>query len=168
MATRTPPRAKPRRTSRSVEPAPRASSSGRWLVKSEPEVYPWSRLQSEGTVVWDGVRNYAARNHLRAMRVEDLVLFYHSNEGRQIVGVARVLREAFADPTAPGEDWSAVELGPVRPLARPVGLDQLRASPSLAGLMLLRQPRLSVMPLSLDEFAAIMRLGEDAPSSTGA
>ncbi len=168
MASRTPSRAKPRRSSGSVEPATRALPSGRWLVKSEPEVYPWSRLHAEGSVVWDGVRNYAARNHLRAMRVDDLVLFYHSIEGRQIVGVARVLREAFADPTAPGEDWSAVELGPVRSLARPVGLDRLRASPSLAGLMLLRQPRLSVMPLSLDEFAEILRLAEAAASPTGA
>jgi predicted RNA-binding protein with PUA-like domain len=166
MATRSATRAKSRGR---AEVAPtRSAPSGRWLVKSEPEVYSWSRLQAEGRVVWDGVRNFAARNHLRAMRVGDLVLFYHSNEGREVVGVTRVLREAFADPTAPGEDWSAVELGPVRALPRPVGLDRLRATPALAGIMLLRQPRLSVMSLSLEEYEAILRLGEDLVPSKGA
>src|SRR5882762_8258428 len=93
-----------------------------WLVKSEPDVYSWDKLKAEKRAVWDGVRNFEARNNLRAMKQGDLVLFYHSNEGKEIVGVAKVSREAYPDPSAAGEDWSAVELVPVKALTRAVTL----------------------------------------------
>src|SRR4051812_11016473 len=96
-----------------------------WLVKSEPSKYPFSQLVAEGRTHWDGVRNYEARNNLRAMKARDLVLFYHSNEGKEVVGIARVAREAYQDPTT-DEDWSVVDLEPVCALAQPVGLAALR------------------------------------------
>jgi predicted RNA-binding protein with PUA-like domain len=100
-----------------------------WLVKSEPSVYPWSKFVAEGRAVWDGVRNFEARNNLRAMKTGDLALFYHSNEGKSVVGIARVTREAYADPTTDG-DWSVVDLEPVKPLARPVTLDGAHDAPA--------------------------------------
>jgi predicted RNA-binding protein with PUA-like domain len=134
-----------------------------WLIKSEPYKYSFDQLVSDGRATWDGVRNFEARNNLRAMKAGDLCLYYHSSEGKAIVGVARVVREAYPDPTAKGEDFSAVEIEPVRPLARPVALDELRASSVLAKMTMLRRPRLSVVPVTDKEFAAVLELAKRAP-----
>jgi predicted RNA-binding protein with PUA-like domain len=134
-----------------------------WLIKSEPSTYSFERLVADGHAVWDGVRNFEARNNLRAMKKGDLCLYYHSNEGKAVVGVARVSRAAYPDPTAPGEDWSVVEVEPVRALARPVELDELRAHPLLSNMMMLRRTRLSVVSVTDDEFAVILDLGKKKP-----
>ena len=126
-----------------------------WLVKSEPSVYPWSKLVDDGVAVWDGVRNFEARNNLRAMKKGDLVLFYHSNEGKAVVGVARVKREAYQDPTTK-EDFSAVDLEPAKALAREVTLDEMRGIPALSKMVLLRKSRLSVSPVTKAEFEAVL------------
>ena len=107
-----------------------------WLVKSEPSVYPWQQLVKEGRTAWTGVRNFEARNHLRAMRQGDLCLYYHSNEGKAVVGVARVLTAAGPDPTAPGEDWASVDVAPLVALAEPVTLSAIKATPALADMQL--------------------------------
>ncbi len=130
-----------------------------WLVKSEPDVYSFQQLVADGVTRWDGVRNYQARNYLRAMRVGDLCLFYHSNTGLEVVGIARVSREHYPDPTATKGDWSAVEVEPVRALERPVPLSEIKAHPELQQVGLVRHPRLSVMPLTEQEFALLLRLG---------
>jgi predicted RNA-binding protein with PUA-like domain len=134
-----------------------------WLIKSEPYKFSFDQLVADGRAVWDGVRNFEARNNLRAMKKGDLCLYYHSNEGKAVVGVARVSREAYPDPTAAGEDWSVVEVEPVRPLARPVELEELRASKVLAKMMMLRRPRLSVVPVADEEFAAVLDLSKKKP-----
>lgn len=126
-----------------------------WLVKSEPSVYPWSRLVTEGSAVWDGVRSFEARNNLRAMKKGDLLLFYHSNVGKEIVGVARVKREAYQDPTT-DEDWSVVDLEPLKPLARPVTLEEMRGMKALSGMALLKKSRLSVSPVTKGELDAVL------------
>jgi predicted RNA-binding protein with PUA-like domain len=131
-----------------------------WLAKSEPSTYSWDDLVEDGSTCWDGVRNAEARNHLRAMRKEDRVLFYHSQRGKQVVGVARVTREAYPDPTTDDERWLVVDLAPVRPLARPVGLAEIKDDPKLAGIPLVKQSRLSVMPLPKQAFDRILRMGE--------
>jgi predicted RNA-binding protein with PUA-like domain len=131
-----------------------------WLAKSEPSTYSWDDLVEDGSTCWDGVRNAEARNHLRAMRKEDRVLFYHSKRGKQVVGVARVTREAYPDPTTDDERWLVVDLAPVRPLARPVGLAEIKDDPALAGIPLVKQSRLSVMPLPKQAFDRILRMGE--------
>ncbi|NDA25491.1 MAG: EVE domain-containing protein [Verrucomicrobia bacterium] len=131
-----------------------------WLVKQEPSTYPFSRFLKEKKVVWDGVRNYQARNFLRGMRKGDRVLYYHSVDERAVVGTAKVSRTAFPDPTAPqGEDWTSVELTVDRPLKNPVTLDQLKADPRFRDLLLLRQSRLSVMPVSPKLFQALLKMG---------
>jgi len=130
-----------------------------WLVKSEPEAYSWDDLVRDGKTGWTGVRNYAARLHLKAMRVGDEVLFYHSVEAKSVVGLARVTKTAFPDTTADEEGWVAVELAPVKPLAKPVTLAQIKAEVSLKEIGLVRQGRLSVMPLKPAEFAKIIKLG---------
>ena len=130
-----------------------------WLVKSEPEAYSWETFVKEKRAAWTGVRNFQARNNLRAMKRGDLVLFYHSVLGKEIVGVARVEKEAYVDPTAKEGDWSCVDLMPVKPLARPVTLDQLKTDPSLASMALLKQSRLSVTPVTPAEFRRIVDLG---------
>ena len=132
--------------------------SSRWLVKSEPETYSFAHLERDGGTVWDGVRNNAAALHLKAMKAGDEVLFYHSGEGKAVVGVARVTREAFPDASDPAGRFVAVELAPVRSLARPVSLAQMKAEPALAGMVMLRQSRLSVSPVSHAEWAAILAL----------
>jgi predicted RNA-binding protein with PUA-like domain len=126
-----------------------------WLVKSEPSTYSWSKLVKEGTAVWDGVRNFEARNNLRAMKKGDVVLFYHSNDGKDVVGVARVKREAYQDPTTK-DDWSVVDLEPVKPLARSVSLDEMRGIKALANMSLLKKSRLSVSPVTKDELDAVL------------
>ena len=132
-----------------------------WLVKQEPSTYPFSRFLKEKKVVWDGVRNYQARNFLRQMAKGDRVLYYHSVDERAVVGTAKVFRTAFPDPTAPqGEDWTSVELSVDRPLKIPVTLDQLKADRRFRDLLLLRQSRLSVMPVPPKIFQAIVKLGD--------
>jgi predicted RNA-binding protein with PUA-like domain len=134
---------------------------GVWLVKSEPATYSWEDLQRDRRTRWDGVRNFEARNNLRAMRQNDLVLYYHSGEGKAIVGIAKVVKTAYPDPTATeGDDWSAVDLAPVKPLARPVTLAELKADKSLAELGLVRKPRISVVGLRPAELGRILQLAE--------
>ncbi len=129
-----------------------------WLVKSEPSAYSWERLLREGKVIWDGVRNYAARNNLRNMKQGDQVLFYHSNEGLAVTGIAKVSREAFQDPGTK-EDWSAVELVPFKTLKKPVTLSVIKSDKRLQNIYLVRQGRLSVMPLEKEAFVIITTLG---------
>ena len=131
-----------------------------WLVKQEPEKYPWAQFVKDKGTYWDGVRNYQARNNLRAMRKGDLVLFYHSVSEKAVVGVAKVTREAYADPTAKEGDWSVVDLKPIKAMAAPVTLAQIKAEPKLAGMGLLKQSRLSVSPLSAAEFKRVLQLGK--------
>jgi predicted RNA-binding protein with PUA-like domain len=130
-----------------------------WLVKSEPEAYSWDDLVRDKRTAWTGVRNYAARLHLKAMQIGDEVLFYHSVEAKSVVGLAKVSKTAFPDTTADEEGWVAVELVPVKPLAKPVTLAQIKAEESLQQIGLVRQGRLSVMPLKSAEFTRIMKLG---------
>ena len=129
-----------------------------WLVKSEPFVYPWERLVKEKKVCWDGVRNYAARLHLRAMKKGDSVFFYHSNEGMAIVGIARVKKEAYPDPTDPTETWSAVDLEPVKTLKLPVSLASIKSEKRLASMAFVKQSRLSVSPVTDKEWAVILEM----------
>lgn len=131
-----------------------------WLVKSDPDAYSWDDLVRDGSTYWDGVRNYQARNHLAAMRKGDLVLYYHSGADKQVVGVTRVTGEAYPDPTTKDERWVVVDLELVRPFTQPVSLAEIRAEPSLAKLALIRQSRLSVMPVGRKEFERILRLGK--------
>ncbi|WP_438482472.1 EVE domain-containing protein [Oleiharenicola lentus] len=131
-----------------------------WLVKSEPDAYSWEQFIKDGQADWTGVRNYAARLHLNTMKVGDEVFFYHSNVGKEIVGLAKVTKTAFPDKTAAEEGWVAVELKPVAPLKIPVTLEQIKSTPALKDIPLIRQSRLSVMPLKAAEFAVIKRLGK--------
>jgi predicted RNA-binding protein with PUA-like domain len=130
-----------------------------WLVKSEPEAYAWSDLVRDGRTDWTGVRNYQARNHLKAMRPGDRVLFYASVTTKAVLGLAEVSRAFFPDVTADQDGWVAVELKPVKPFLKPVTLDQIKAEPTLKETALLRQSRLSVMPHTPAEFKKITRLG---------
>ena len=131
-----------------------------WLVKQEPSTYPFSRFLKDKKVVWDGVRNYQARNFLRAMKIGDSVLYYHSVDERAVMGLAKVTRPAFPDPTSPkGEEWTSVMLTAVRGLPHPVTLDQLKSDKRFSKLLLLRQSRLSVMPVPPKLFSAIVRMG---------
>ncbi len=130
-----------------------------WLVKQEPDAYAWSAFVADGRTAWTGVRNFQARNHLRAMRRGDLVLYYHSNAGREIVGVARVAREHYPDPTAAEGDWSVVDLEPVQPLPRPVTLAQIKEDAALRAIALVRQSRLSVLPVTSAQFRRVLALG---------
>ncbi len=134
---------------------------GHWLIKSEPSAYSYDQLVKDGKTAWTGVRNFAARNHLREMKKGDFCLFYHSSEGKAVVGIARVVREAYPDPTAAGEgDWSAVDVAPVRALARPVTLEQMRANKATVGMLMLKRPRLSVSPATKEEFEAVLEMGK--------
>lgn len=128
-------------------------------MKQEPEKYPWAQFVKDKGTYWDGVRNYQARNNLRAMRKGDLVLFYHSVSEKAVVGVAKVTREAYADPTAKEGDWSVVDLKPIKAMAAPVTLAQIKAEPKLAGMGLLKQSRLSVSPVSTAEFKRVLKMG---------
>jgi predicted RNA-binding protein with PUA-like domain len=130
-----------------------------FLIKSEPSVYPFQKLVADGHAVWDGVRNFEARNNLRAMKKGDDLLFYHSNEGKAVVGLARVTREAYPDPTS-DEDWSVVDVEPVRALRRAVTLDEMREHKLLGKMVMFRKSRLSVVPVTDEEFEAIVALGK--------
>lgn len=130
-----------------------------WMVKSEPTAYAWGDLVRDKRTAWTGVRNYAARLHLKAMRVGDEVLFYHSVEEKCVTGLARVTKAAFPDTTAAEAGWVAVELAPIAALPQPVSLAQIKADAGLRDIALVRQSRLSVLPLKPGEFARIKRLG---------
>ncbi len=131
-----------------------------WLIKSEPFKYSFAQLLRDGVTVWDGVRNFEARNNLRAMKSGDMLLFYHSNEGKEIVGVARVAREAYADPTAPGEDWSVIDVAPVTTIKAAVSLEAIRDEVDLSDIALLKRSRLSVVPVSKEHFDRILQMGK--------
>ncbi|NGM62931.1 EVE domain-containing protein [Sphingobacterium sp. SGG-5] len=130
-----------------------------FLVKSEPFKYSWEQFNKDGRTFWDGVRNYQARNNLKAMKEGDLVLFYHSNEGKEVVGVAKVVQEFYQDPTTDDPKWVVVDLVPVEMFKRPVTLETVKADTLLQDVALVRQGRLSVMPLKPEEFDRIVELG---------
>jgi predicted RNA-binding protein with PUA-like domain len=129
-----------------------------WLVKQEPSTYSWSDFVAEGQTAWTGVRNYTARNNLRKMQPGDEVLFYHSGEDKAVVGIAKVRRAAYSDPTAKEGDWSAVDLASVRALKRPVNLHEIKSNSRLKQIPLICQSRLSVMPLNAAEFREILAM----------
>jgi predicted RNA-binding protein with PUA-like domain len=129
-----------------------------WLVKQEPSSYSWSDLVGEGETSWTGVRNFTARNNLRKMQKADEVLFYHSGEEKAVVGIAKVMRTAYPDATAKEGDWSTVDLAAVKLLARPVTLREIKGNSRLRGIPLIRQSRLSVMPLAEPEFREIVNM----------
>ena len=129
-----------------------------WLVKSEPASYSWDDLVAEGRTSWTGVRNFTARNNLRSMHVGDEVLFYHSVTEKAVVGIAKVVRAAYSDPTAKESDWSTIDLAPIKPLRRPVTLDQIKARRPLKNISLVRQSRLSVHAFTAAEFREILSL----------
>ncbi|MBE9585074.1 EVE domain-containing protein [Mucilaginibacter sp. JRF] len=130
-----------------------------WLVKSEPFKYSWEKFNEDGRTFWDGVRNYQARNNLKGMQKGDLVMFYHSNEGKEVVGIAKVVKEFYQDPTTDDANWVVVDLSPVEALKKPVTLEQIKADERLKDISLVRQGRLSVMSLKPEEFDRIVELG---------
>ena len=160
MTTKTTkPRAKKNKSTKSTRP------SGLWLVKQEPETYSWDDFVRDGRTDWTGVRNFQARNNLRLMKVSDRVLFYHSGTGKCVVGIAEVAKAAYPDPTAGDPQWVAVDLKPVQPLNEPVPLASIRYHPELGNLPLIRQSQLSVMPLTKEEFATIIAMGNGKKSA---
>jgi len=130
-----------------------------WLVKSEPSAFSWQRLQKEGKTIWDGVRNYQARNNLKEMKTGDLVLFYHSVNEKQVMGICKVVKEHYPDPTTNDDRWVVVDVVPVEALKKPVSLEAIKADERLENIALIRQSRLSVMPLAREAFDAIVQLG---------
>ena len=130
-----------------------------WLVKSEPFKYSWDKFNKDGKTFWDGVRNYQARNNLREMKEGDLVLFYHSNDGKNVVGIAKVVREFYQDPTTDDVNWVVVDLVPIESLKNPVSLETIKADERLQNVSLIKQGRLSVMGLKAEEFDRIVELG---------
>jgi predicted RNA-binding protein with PUA-like domain len=130
-----------------------------WLVKSEPDAFSWDQQVANGVEPWTGVRNHMAKNNLKAMQKGDLAFFYHSNIGKQIVGVVQVVRAAYPDPTAEKGDWVCVDMKAVRPMPKPVTLDDIKADPEFAELALVRMSRLSVMPVSKTHWDRICRMG---------
>jgi len=131
-----------------------------WLMKSEPSKYSYQQLVRDGQTMWDGVRNYEARNNLRAMKVGDLALYYHSNDGKAVVGVAKIKRAAYADPTAPEEDWSVVDVEPCVAVKLPVTLEAIRGEADLAEIALLKKSRISVVPVSKEHFDRILKMAK--------
>lgn len=130
-----------------------------WLIKSEPSTYSWDDFVEEKRTLWNGVRNFQARNNLKAMKEGDLVLFYHSVNNPAVVGIAKVVREFYQDPTTEDKNWVVVDFEPYQPLAKPVTLLQIKESPDLQSIGLIRQSRLSVMPLKAEEFDIILSMG---------
>lgn len=128
-----------------------------WLIKSEPFKYSWEQFEKDGRTFWDGVRNYAARNNLKAMKVGDLAFFYHSNEGLEIVGIAEVAMEHYQDPTSDEDTWVAVDFKPLRKLKKPVALKDIKADPQLQQMALLRLGRLSVQPVTEAEWKRVLQ-----------
>jgi len=135
-----------------------AKGKNHWLVKQEPEDYSWNDLVRDGKTAWTGVRNFQARNNLREMKPGDAVLFYHSGKEKSVVAIAEVARAAYPDPTADDESWIAVDMKPVKALPRAVSLADIRANAKLRDLLLVRQSRLSVMPVSKEDFDEIVKM----------
>jgi len=131
-----------------------------WLVKSEPVTYSWAQLVKDKKAVWDGVRNYAARNNLRAMKKGDLVFFYHSNEGLAIVGIAKVIKEAYQDPTTDDTAWSVVDIAPFKALKHPVTLEKIKSDKQLGAMQIVKIGRLSVSAVTPAEFDRVIALSE--------
>jgi predicted RNA-binding protein with PUA-like domain len=131
-----------------------------WLIKSEPEKYSWEKFNKDGRTFWDGVRNYGARNNMRAMKEGDLAFFYHSNEGKEIVGIAKVVKEAYQDPTTDDTNWVVVEFSPVEALKNPVTLAQVKAEPMLSQMELVRLGRLSVSTVTQAEFDKVLEMSQ--------
>jgi predicted RNA-binding protein with PUA-like domain len=132
-----------------------------WLIKSEPFKYSWDQFVNDGVTFWDGVRNYGARNNLRSMKKGDLAFFYHSNEGLEIVGIAKVVKESYQDPTTDDPAWLVVDFKPHKKLKKPVSLAQVKATPALANMALIRLGRLSVQPVTEKEWGEILKLSGD-------
>ena len=139
----------------------KSTKSKYWMVKQEPETYSWDNFVKDGSTDWTGVRNYQARNNLKDMKIGDRVLFYHSGQGKEVVGLAEVLKSAYPDPTADDPQWVAVDLKPIKALATPVQLAAIRYDKRLSQLPLIRQSQLSVMPLTKDEFDTIVSMGNN-------
>ena len=137
-----------------------ATKGNNWLVKQEPEDYSWDDLARDKKTAWTGVRNFQARNNLRNMKTGDTVLFYHSGSEKSVVGMAEVAKAAYPDPTAADDSWIAVDIKPVKRLPKPVPLADIRANAKLSNLLLVRQSRLSVMPVSKEDFDEIVRMSE--------
>ncbi len=135
-----------------------ATNGNSWLVKQEPEDYSWDDLVRDKKTAWTGVRNFQARNNLRNMKTGDAVLFYHSGKERSVVGIGEVAKAAYPDPTADDDSWIAVDIKPVKRLAKPVSLTDIRANGKLRNLLLVRQSRLSVMPVSKEDFDEIVKM----------
>ena len=133
-----------------------------WLVKQEPSAYSWTDFVRDGKTAWTGVRNFTARNNLRAMSKGDAAFFYHSVTDKSVVGIAKVMREAYPDPTAKEGDWSSVDLAPEKALSRPVTLDEIKRNPKLKEMALLRLSRLSVQPVTKTQFDEIVRMSKDS------
>src|SRR3989440_8512213 len=148
--------------------ANKAGASGLWLVKQEPETYSWDDFVRDGRTDWTGVRNFQARNNLRQMKVGDRVLFYHSDTGKCVVGIAEVAKAAYPDPTADDLQWIAVDIKPVKALKETVPLASIRYNPKLSNLPLIRQSQLSVMALTKEEFETIVAMGAGQKSSNRA
>ena len=156
--------AKKKSRAKQVKPSPsttpKPSTYHCFVIKSEPFVYSFDQLLTDKKTSWDGVRNFEARNTMRAMKKGDTLLFYHSNEGKDLVGIARVSKEAYADPTATEGDWSSVEVAPVKRLKKPVTLAVLKADPVLSKMALVKRGRISVTPVTDAELAAVLKLSE--------
>jgi len=131
-----------------------------WLVKQEPSKYSWEQFVKDKQTYWDGVRNYQARNNLKAMAKSDLVFFYHSVVGKEIKGIAQIIREHYPDPTSDDPAWVVVDLKPIQPMQSPVTLEQIKSNPKLSNIALLKQSRLSVMSLTKTEFQIILKMGK--------
>jgi predicted RNA-binding protein with PUA-like domain len=131
-----------------------------WLIKSEPSTYSWEQFEKDGLTHWDGIRNYAARLHLRAMKKGDECFFYHSNEGLEIVGIAKVVKEAYQDPTTDDDAWVAVDVKPVKKLKNPVSMKQIKADKRLQNMALIKISRLSVQPVTEEEWKIVLELSK--------
>ena len=142
--------------------AARKSNPRYWLVKSEPSAYSWDQLVKDGSACWDGVRNYQARNNLREMKRGDIVLYYHSNEGLAVVGIARVIKESYQDPATDDGRWLVVDIEPVEKLANPVTLEAIKGNAALKEMVLVKNSRLSVMPVAKKEFDTVLALAKKA------
>lgn len=129
-----------------------------WLIKSEPFKYSWEQFEKDKVTFWDGVRNYAARNNLKAMKKGDLLFWYHSNEGLEIVGIAKLVKEFYQDPTTDEDAWVVVDVKPHKKLKKPVGLAQIKAEPRLQNMALVRLGRLSVQPVTEEEWNIVMQM----------
>ena len=131
-----------------------------WIIKQEPSQYNWKQFEKDRETYWDGVRNYQARNNLKKMKIGDNLLFYHSVIGKEIVGIAEVTREAYPDPTTDDERWVVVNLKPIKPFKVPVTLEEIKATKELSEIALIKQARLSVMPITKKEFQVLLKLGK--------